>query len=874
MASPINPEISNADLTTCPICLEQMTVPKCLPCLHSFCETCIVAYCEHFTAASDIQQTLECAVTPASDIQQTLECSVISASDIQQTLECPVISASDIQQTLECPVISASDIQQTLECPVISASDIQQTLECPVISASDIQQTLECAVTPASDIQQTLECPVIPASDIQQTLECPVTALSDIQQTLECAVTPASDIQQPLECSITPASDIQQTLECPVISASDIQQTLECPVTASSGIQQTLECPVTASSDIQQTLECPVCRSELNYTKQKGTSETLLVSPEKWVQSLPLNFLIVELLERKKFESPSKMCFSCERLGLKSEAINFCKECGELLCEMCTKYHRANKSSATHNIHLFTELSRNELNSKQCCNLHPGEILKLYCCDHKIECCSLCVSVDHRKCETVQTIEMAAKDICQSDLPKNIKETLVCSKQKLNILRERYIADSKTFEDQVLSIVERLIDFRRDIKTKVDIISDKLTAELTQFSENSDRKYRSMVVELDSRMASIDNELRIFTTVFEKASNVQIMATMKELKKKTPLHTRFTNQITNDYFHPHLISNITKELDNINVSLGKCMVSTINEHCEFPLTCNLLPSVKLQLISEIKTEKQNNEACFSSNGNIFVANFSSKCIDMYSVDSTHLNTVQLDYSPFNLASDGHGYIAVLNRDDGIIEFLNEKTLVVDQRFPVSKNSDGISLNEKFLAVKIDSRVECYDRLKGTLYTKSKFEELPGTTSSWYVHLNEKGFYLPCGDIIYFQTFPDMPEDECDSFIYADHASKYVEAVETDDKGNVYYTDSQNDMICLISCDGLRSQAINVEEELVRPRGLCLSKDQKNLLVTNDMGSKINVYEIEKDGYLGEETDVRDNDDEQSIEEIVNTKAEA
>ncbi|CAC5402933.1 TRIM56 [Mytilus coruscus] len=229
MASPLNQEILNEDLTTCPICLEQMTVPKCLPCLHSFCETCIAAYCAHFTAASGIQQTLE----------------------------------------------------------------------------------------------------------------------------------------------------------------------------------------------------YPVCRSVLNYTKQKGTSETLLVCPEEWVQTLPLNFLIVELLERKKIESTSKMCFSCERLGEKCEANNFCKECGELLCNMCTKYHRANKSTATHSVHLFTELSRDELkSSNQCCNLHPGEMLKLYCCDHEIECCSLCVSVDHRKCETVKTIEIAAKDICQSDLTKEYKRNL------------------------------------------------------------------------------------------------------------------------------------------------------------------------------------------------------------------------------------------------------------------------------------------------------------------------------------------------------------------------------------------------------------------------------------------------------------------
>ncbi|XP_071162434.1 tripartite motif-containing protein 2-like [Mytilus edulis] len=657
MASPINPEISNADLTTCPICLEQMKVPKCLPCLHSFCETCIVAYCEHFTAASGNQQTLE----------------------------------------------------------------------------------------------------------------------------------------------------------------------------------------------------CPVCRSVLNYTKPKGTSETLLVSPEKWVQTLPLNFLIVELLERKQFESTNKMCFSCERLGEKSGANNFCKECGELLCEMCTKYHRANKLTATHNIHLFTELSRDELkNFKQCCNWHPGEMLKLYCCDHEIECCSLCVSVDHRKCETVQTIEIAAKDICQSDLPKKIKETLVCNKQKLKILRERFIEDSKKYEDQVLSIVEELNDFRRDIKTKVDIISDKLTAELTQFSENSDRKHRSMVVELDSKIASIDNELSIFATVFEKASNVQIMATLKELEKKSPLHTKFTNDITNNYSHSHLTSNVSKELDEINNALEKCMVSTISNRCEFPFTCNSLPSVQLKLITKIKRKDRHNEACFSSDGNIFVADYLSKCIDVYHIDSKKLNTVQLEYSPHNLASDGHGYIALLNEEEGTIEFLNEKTLIIDQRISVSKKSYGISLNEKFLVVRQDERIECYDRLKGTLY--SKVEGLPGLDSSSDVHVNKKGFYFSCGDIIHFKTFPDLPEGESGSFIYTDHSFEDVGAVATDDKGNVYYADSEADTIGVMSFDGSRSYAFEVQEELIRPAGLCLSKDQKNLLVTKDMGKTIYMYEIEKDGDLEVEAD--------------------
>ena len=44
MATSTNVDKAVDDLLTCTICLETLKVPKYLPCLHTFCETCIHTY--------------------------------------------------------------------------------------------------------------------------------------------------------------------------------------------------------------------------------------------------------------------------------------------------------------------------------------------------------------------------------------------------------------------------------------------------------------------------------------------------------------------------------------------------------------------------------------------------------------------------------------------------------------------------------------------------------------------------------------------------------------------------------------------------------------------------------------------------------------
>ncbi|VDH96252.1 E3 SUMO-protein ligase RanBP2 [Mytilus galloprovincialis] len=154
-------------------------------------------------------------------------------------------------------------------------------------------------------------------------------------------------------------------------------------------------------SEKKVNIECPVCRTTVTLPKEGCT-------PREWVGQFPGNFLIVGLLEKEK---PQKLCMSCERLDIVSQAIFICNDCSDTLCDICQKYHSSNKSTSNHEIkNIFTLPEKEKVHKtfQNICSDHSKK-LKLFCNDHNVPCCTLCVSLCHRKCDSVVTFEEAVK---------------------------------------------------------------------------------------------------------------------------------------------------------------------------------------------------------------------------------------------------------------------------------------------------------------------------------------------------------------------------------------------------------------------------------------------------------------------------------
>ena len=118
----------------------------------------------------------------------------------------------------------------------------------------------------------------------------------------------------------------------------------------------------------QLSLSCPTCR------------QSTLLSPATGVSGLQAAFHIHHLFEiqdaLKKVKDPQKV--QCEKCTKSTRpATDFCRDCGEFICEKCTEMHREWKELSKHEV---VSMEQIQSNVKQ---LVPPKKVTLYCSQHE-----------------------------------------------------------------------------------------------------------------------------------------------------------------------------------------------------------------------------------------------------------------------------------------------------------------------------------------------------------------------------------------------------------------------------------------------------------------------------------------------------------
>ncbi|CAC5380419.1 unnamed protein product [Mytilus coruscus] len=324
-------------------------------------------------------------------------------------------------------------------------------------------------------------------------------------------------------------------------------------------------------------------------------------SSEDVAKHLPVNFLIIGLLDLKKTKRPEKRCMSCERLRIESTAAYLCVNSSDTLCDTCNKCHTANEYTADHEIRLLSDVFPEDKMPKAFtskCSEHTNKKIKLFC-KEKTYLVALCASLLHTENAKIYSSENSV-DKFQSKLKEyceNIMTLVSSNQQVLKDLESDYKVKSKTIEATC-----------KEMMDKVRVFETERIAELLKNFEEKKGVLETRITEFENRLKAINYENEILKISKERASHVQVLLESMEIRSQLKGHKKLLDDkldIPIQFELPSL-EKFTQKVENLLHEKCKISCSSVYKFNRFKtfdtnwsMYCNHINATSVQVSSDI-----------------------------------------------------------------------------------------------------------------------------------------------------------------------------------------------------------------------------------------------------------------------------------
>ena len=276
----------------------------------------------------------------------------------------------------------------------------------------------------------------------------------------------------------------------------------------------------------KKTLSCPNCRHSVPL-------------PTNGIEGLQSAFHISHLFDIRDTLTKSKDSArtKCEKCDVDSIATGYCQECGEFVCNECTKIHKLwKKQYGAHTIVSMTDIQTQAANlippkrKELFCKKHPEERLKIFCETCQEVACFYCTIRDHQNHQ---------HDTVQNSFQKNREEI---ERELLPVKRQREKLEEarKDFEVRAGEIAENEARIGAKTKKRIDrycqILQERKAELLTQLEHAAQQKQKRLAAQkesVDLRLAQIDNCIGYIEGSLKTNSQEEILSvkatTLKQL---------------------------------------------------------------------------------------------------------------------------------------------------------------------------------------------------------------------------------------------------------------------------------------------------------------------------------------------------------
>lgn len=361
---------------------------------------------------------------------------------------------------------------------------------------------------------------------------------------------------------------------------------------------------------------CPICRRFV-------PAPSFTAEIEKWAELVPINKMVNMLDE--------KCCDACKRADEEEVASDWCKSCLESICGPCAKAHKRNVFTQKHelipieNFQKVSEESESHELGHVLCHEHSNEV-EYICIDHEELCCSRCVCTKHRKCNQIDAIEEAAKNLQKSKKIEVLSQEI--SKFEGNLVTAKLKAEIniRYIDDKSDKIREESTELRNKIVNHVDALLEDHLSDLAQ-----------NVKEQKDRLTSFEDAVSDRQLLM-----AQYLQTLKGAEKTPPsflVHNYF--KIKRQFRHVTK-SDLSKCTVKFKADVSKDLTGILEvtkfadlktETTSIPLSGIDLTCATIKLVCELGESNINGDVtggCFLQNGDIILADHNNSQLLHYS----------------------------------------------------------------------------------------------------------------------------------------------------------------------------------------------------------------------------------------------------
>ncbi|KAJ8307651.1 LOW QUALITY PROTEIN: hypothetical protein KUTeg_014799 [Tegillarca granosa] len=158
--------------------------------------------------------------------------------------------------------------------------------------------------------------------------------------------------------------------------------------------------------------------------------------------------------------------------------------------------------------------------------------MKLYCMDHKQACCAICVTVHHRKCEHVKTLNDAAKGIKESPEITDLTESLKAMIDELSTVLESRKINLKELKRGRQQYLEKITKMGQDINKHFDQLEDRVNQELGCRYKEASILIGNDITEMENSLEVMCNYQNVIDNGLKNVSDIHVFLEMNEIKQQ------------------------------------------------------------------------------------------------------------------------------------------------------------------------------------------------------------------------------------------------------------------------------------------------------------------------------------------------------